>query len=142
MTKRGRPKGSRNRRKFLLTATNVEETKKPTAAQRMQILQRRVVLLIADGMSAEKIAAVMGIPVDRLKQVFAHQLEHGKAILRSEELERLDRQSAEGKTAATKFMLINASGPERPTTKPDANDHDNVTRLALRIIAGGKNEAE
>jgi hypothetical protein len=138
----GRPKGSKNRKKFSLTAERVDDAKKPTAAQRMQILQRQVVLMVADDQSPETIAAVMQIPVDRLKVVFAHQLEFGKAIVRAEELLRLDAQSESGKTAATKLMLETASGAQKPAANTQAEkakaNQKTIVDGALKLISGGR----
>lgn len=140
----GRPKGSKNKRRLQLTGERIDAGKKQTPAQRMQLLQRQVVLLVAAGRPPETIAAVMDMPLDRLRSVFAHQLEYGRDIVLAEELMRLDAQSAGGKTAATKLMIATSGTPEDSSASRIEDDaaktnHANIIDLALKRLNGGKN---
>jgi hypothetical protein len=106
----------------------------------MRALKRHVVLCIADGMEPDKIAALLGMPIDKLRAVFAHELEHGREIVRAEELRRLDEQSGAGKTAATKTLLDNAGAKGAPP-KPQSEEEsraDKIMQGALRLLQGGK----
>lgn len=112
-----------------------------TRAQRHALLQRQVVLMVADDYPAEVIAEVMQIPLDRLKAMFARQLKYGKAIVRAEELLRLDAQSESGKTAATKRLLETAAGAAKELgVKSDKAKVDQATIVAtaLTLIPGGR----
>jgi hypothetical protein len=135
-----RPKGSKNKPKLRLTAEVSEQTKKPTGAQRMQAMKRQVVLMVADQMSPETIAAVMEMALDKLTALFGHELKHGRAIVRAEELMRLDSASAEGKVSASKIILQTAAAdrPAAPNTAIDKNDNAKITRMALSVLNGGK----
>ncbi len=58
-------------------------------------------------MDEEKIAAIIGTSINKLRAAFAHELEHGR-VIRADELLRLDAASADGKVAASKIILSNA----------------------------------
>ncbi len=138
----GRKPGSRTRPKFALTAAAPADTAaaKPTPAQKMAIMRRQVALCIADGMNADKIAAIMGLPLAKLRAVFAHELEHGREIIRAEELLRLDSASADGKVSASRIILETAGGDRPSGTKADEDNSENakITRMALKVLNGGK----
>ena len=138
----GRPKGSKNHPKLHLEIQEMPTGTKPTPAQRMQALKRQVALCVADGMSEDSIAAVMEMAVDKLKAVFGHELAHGREIVRADELRRLDAASAAGSVPASKALLAAANGSPETEDIPTAskNTNDKVTRLALRVMNGGKNE--
>jgi len=131
----GRPKGSKE---FRLEIETPDGAKKPSAAERHRLLQRQVVLCVAKGMPTEKISAVLGIDLERLKQVFAHQLEHGPEIAMAEALLRLDAASAEGKVAASKQLLQEISPCEGRDEAPETSRRDQVTNMALQLLQGGK----
>lgn len=135
----GRKRGSPNRYKLQLEVAAKTAGGKLSAADRMRVLKRQVALCVADGMPAEKIAAVMGLPIEKLRAVFAHELEHGREIVRADELLRLDAASEGGKVAASKIILANAGKATAPgeTPKPNETDGGKVTRLALRVLNGG-----
>ncbi len=135
----GRKRGSTNRRKLQLEVESNTASGKLTAADRMRVMRRQIALCVADGMTAEKIAAVMGLPNEKLRAVFAHELEHGREIVRADELLRLDAASEGGKVAASKIILANAGKATAPgeTPKPNETDGEKVTRLAFRVLNGG-----
>ncbi len=135
----GRKRGSSNRPKLQLEVEANTAGEKLTATDRVRILKRQVALCVADGMTAETIAAVMKLPIEKLRAVFAHELEHGREIVRADELLRLDAASQGGKVAASKAILANAGKATAPgkTPKPNETDGEKVTRLALRVLNGG-----
>jgi hypothetical protein len=137
----GRKSGSRNRPQFQLEAADDSPEAKPTPAQRHKLLARQVCLCVADNMPVDKIAVVMGMPVDRLQALFPRELAHGREICRAEELMRLDQQAADGKVAASKIIMDvateSASGgggsqAGRGAAKQSANDR------MLKLLEGGK----
>jgi len=143
VAKRGRPKGSKNTPRLHLTSQVIDDAdgKKPTAAERHRALKWQVAVYVHGGMDVVGIAAVMGMTIEKLRVLFAWELQHGWALVHAEELRRLDAQSAEGKTAATKLALA-TGGAERPAENPEADAakarHDNVIELALKLMHGGK----
>lgn len=116
------------------------EGRRQTQAQRHRELKRLVALCVADDMPRETIAAVVGIDLAKLEVCFGHELAHGKAIIRAEELMRLDAQSGDGKTAATKALLENAdTSPSAGGQKNGGTQREKIAQGALRILNGGRN---
>lgn len=100
----GRKMGSRNTPKLQLTSEEVSLERKPTPAERMRMLKRQVALRVSDGMSKETIASIMGIPVDRLEKIFAHELQHGREIIRGEMLDNLAAGGDAGSVSAARAL--------------------------------------
>lgn len=138
----GPKKGTKYRKRFQLTAAADASAAKPTQSQRDALIRRQIILCVADGMTPEKIAAVLGYQIEKLQAVYAHELEHGRAIVRAEELMRLDAASAEGKVAASKILMQTSSTePPPPGRKPkDGPITDDIAGRALRLLQGGKKE--
>jgi hypothetical protein len=136
----GPKKGSKYRRRLRLEAESAASGKKSTAAQRMAELRRRVALGVADGLEPKAIAAVLGYSVEKLRAVFPHELEHGRAIVRLEELTRLDAASSDGKVSASRIIFENAGGSSagKKTGKPVETESEKVTRFAHKIIKGDR----
>lgn len=137
----GRKRGGRNDPSFeLIGEENAERARKMTRADRHQLLKRKVALCVADGMLPAKIAAVMCIKLERLEALYAHELEHGREIIRAEQLLCADLQSAAGKTAGTKLLLESSN---RAGGTPSPKDHakaeqESIVAGALKLISGGK----
>jgi hypothetical protein len=135
----GRPKGSKNNPKLRLEIQEISPGKRPTPAQRMQALKRQVALYVADGMVESSIAAVMEMPVEKLRAVFRRELLHGREIVRANELRNLDAASAAGSVPASKALLAAANGdPNIPARKEKGVA--GLNEAALRIINGGKRD--
>jgi hypothetical protein len=132
----GRKPGRKNRPKLQLEVVTESHGEKLTPRQRQALLRRQVALMRADSMSDDAIAAVIAIPVDQLRAVFGRELAHGREIIRSEVLARLDQQSESGNVSAGKALLAAADG--EPTTAHGEHAPDSVAARALRIIDGGK----
>jgi len=115
----GRPVGSRSRPRLQLKAVEQTDERKPTAAQRMAKLRRSVALLVADGMAPEKIAAVLGFDLEKLKAVFAHELEHGREIVRAEVLLRFDAAGDGGSVPANRSLESISAAPGAPAAPPE-----------------------
>jgi hypothetical protein len=65
-------------------------------------------------MPAETVAAVMGCSVEKLQAQFAHELEHGRAIIRAEVLFRFDAAGVSGSVSANRSLeSISALQPRR-----------------------------
>jgi hypothetical protein len=133
----GRPKGSKNNPKLRLDAQAIVPGKRLTPAQRMQALKRQVALYVADGMAEPSIAAIMEIPLDKLKAVFGRELLHGREIVRANQLLNLDEASAAGSVPASKALLAAANGDPDPSTQKKKGP-SGLNEAALRIINGGK----
>lgn len=134
----GRKSGGTNRAKLQLEVAAEAGGKKPTPAQRHKALRRQVALCVADDMDESAIAVVMMLPVERLRQLFARELQHGREIVRAVMLARLDALSEGGNVAASKAVLAAAEGDAEP--KRDGHGHapGSLAARALTIINGGK----
>jgi hypothetical protein len=87
-------------------------------------------------MAPDKIAAALGVPLDRLRADFAHELEHGAAIVRARQLAALGAAAGTGNASAARALLAIAEKPEpEQPAKPGRPD---VAARALKILQGGK----
>ena len=135
----GRKKGSKNLPAFALDCETVEGARKgPTPAERQRALKRAVALAVHDGMAPEKISILLGIPLDRLRALFGHELSHGREIIRLAELQRLDRASDAGSVAASKAVLSAPGATSGPTDTASGKSADKTRTAALFLLNGGK----
>ncbi len=135
----GRPKGSRNKPRLQLEVEDPPKVPGRSQSQRMRELKQMVALLVSDGMAPSAIAAVMGFSEEKLRAVFAHELRHGKQIVRAQALAQLAAAGDGGNVAAAKALLANADG-EGPSLggSGDVTDRDRRNKAALTILNGGK----
>lgn len=141
----GRPKGSKNKKKFSLTPEGEAQTENLTPMQRHRLMQRQVALCVADEMDEGVIAEVLGISIDRLKALYPRELRYGREIIRADELMRLDAASAGGSVPASKAILVTSSGQRTAPKKTPAdertrNGSQNVTNLAIKLMQGGRKD--
>jgi hypothetical protein len=133
----GRPKGSKNKPRLQLVSQISEHGKKSTPAQRMQAMKLQVALCVCDGMADESIAAVLEMPPDKLRAVFSRELQHGREIVRAEELMRLSAGSSEGNVTASKALLGTDNQQSKRARDARTESGDKITRMALRVLQGG-----
>jgi hypothetical protein len=100
----GPKKGTRYRKRLQLTGQPVERAGGTPPHLRMRAQRRRVALLVYDGMTPEKIAAVMGTSLEKLQVIFARELEHGAALIRAELLENLKAAGDDGNVSANRAL--------------------------------------
>lgn len=136
----GRPKGSKNKPKFPQSGDLAAEPAKLTRAQLHHQQKRQVALMTHDGMSPEKIAAVMDIDLDKLKETYGRELQHGREIIRAAELMRLETASAEGKVAASKLLLAPPGAGDAASSSEADTGHDDLVKRALTLVCGGKSD--
>lgn len=67
--------------------------------------QARLQLMLAAGEPLASVALSLGVSEPTLRRAYAREIETAAAVKRAEVLERLDRQSRAGSTAATKELL-------------------------------------
>jgi hypothetical protein len=100
-------------------------------------LRERIALASADGMAPSVIAAVVGLPLERLRRDFAVELEHGPEIIRLAHLVSLSTAAKGGSSPAAKALLALSDRPEPEKPAEERPESDLVGR-ALRILDGGK----
>jgi hypothetical protein len=116
------------------------ETTGPVAPRvnKMAVLRRRVARLVADNMEPEEIAVVMGLSIDKLRVVFDRELQHGRALMRAEELFGLQDAGDSGSVSALKHLegkTAAASGPMLPFGKKELAADAAPPRLGKKLAA-------
>lgn len=79
--------------------------KKPKEFRPTPTLSDDVCLMKADGWDEEKIAEVIGISMEQLKEHFPNELKHGVEQVRRRALRQLDKAAKKGNTSATNALL-------------------------------------
>ncbi len=102
----GRKSGVPNKPKLQLVAQDGEllAAAPHSPKSKMAAMRRHVAWMVATGMSGDEIAAAMGLTCDKLKAVFARELEHGYAIARAELVARFLAAGDAGKVNADKKL--------------------------------------
>lgn len=124
----GRPKGAKSKA--------LQSTREPPGTPET-VRRQQVALLSADGMAPAVIATVLGVSVEQLHAEFGHELEHGPAIIRAQQLLALSAASARGTVTAQRVLLDRAS-PSRSEQASLFDAAGDTVDRALRIIDGGR----
>lgn len=141
----GPKKGSKYRKRGKPRAEKPMSSAAPPSAEAEREQTARIVALcVHDGMSEADTAAAIGMAVEAMREAFAVELAHGKALIRADVLRRLDEQASDGKVAATRALLDARAkdAPEAPaapgSSTPASELDDKLVRGALKILSGGK----
>lgn len=103
----------------------------------MADLRKRVALYTHDGMSPEEIAAVTGIAIEKLRAVFARELEFGSAITRAARLDQLVASGDGGSVAANARILDRAITEKAPTSPGYVGKKVTAKAAAAAAVAAG-----
>ena len=122
----GRPKGARNKLKHLAP---------PPASAEDRELRDRVAQCVASGMAIADIAVALNVTEIELRARCAHELLHGKAIVRAQLLAALAEAAAKGNSGAAKVLLGLMGGADDPAEDDAPTAH---IAAALRLLPGGK----